>query len=250
MNPSATGPRLSVVIPCFNESRNLPLLLERLAESVADRRDIDVILVENGSTDDSAGVLNALLAGGRYPFASVCTVAQNRGYGFGILAGLQVAAGDIVGWTHADLQTDPRDVVMAFDRMRARPDHHRVFLKGRRRARPVFDVLFTMAMSAVASVMLRTRLLDVNAQPKLFSRELVPLLADAPPDFSLDLYALWRARGAGWTLMTHDVDFGARRFGEAKGGGGVSLRGKLRLARRTLQRIAAMSASTSRGHTR
>jgi hypothetical protein len=90
-------------------------------------------------------------------------------------------------------------------------------------------------------VVLRERLQDVNAQPKLFSRDLLPLLSGAPDDFSLDLFVLWRARREGWSIITYDVDFAARRFGEAKGGGGPSLRGKLRLARRTLVQIFAMA---------
>ena len=39
----------------------------------------------------------------------------NKGYGFGILQGLAVAEGRILSWTHADLQTDPKDVVLAYE---------------------------------------------------------------------------------------------------------------------------------------
>ena len=52
--------RLSLVIPCYNEAKNLPLLVARLRETFV-RDDIEAILVDNGSTDDSPAVLAALL---------------------------------------------------------------------------------------------------------------------------------------------------------------------------------------------
>ena len=88
--------RMSLVIPCYNEARNLPLLVARLRETFV-RDDIEAILVDNGSTDDSPAVLDALL---RSPsrIRSV-RVEKNQGYGFGILAGL--AAAFIVFYTNS-----------------------------------------------------------------------------------------------------------------------------------------------------
>lgn len=54
----------SLIIPCYNESANLPLLLERCAK-VTDLEGTEVILVDNGSTDDTPNVLKELLP--RYP---------------------------------------------------------------------------------------------------------------------------------------------------------------------------------------
>ena len=42
---------LSLVIPCYNEAEGLPLLIDRLAETFV-RQDVEVVLVDNGSTDD------------------------------------------------------------------------------------------------------------------------------------------------------------------------------------------------------
>src|SRR6185503_4634008 len=54
---------LSVVVPCYNEAKNLPELVERLAR-VFDRRDLagQVVLVDDGSADDTAAVIRALAA--------------------------------------------------------------------------------------------------------------------------------------------------------------------------------------------
>ncbi|MBK7406419.1 MAG: glycosyltransferase [Phycisphaerales bacterium] len=76
-----------------------------------------MVLVDNGSTDGSADVLRTETARPENRFASICTVERNRGYGFGILAGLRSASGRVpLAWTHADMQTDPNDVLLGLAR--------------------------------------------------------------------------------------------------------------------------------------
>lgn len=224
---------LSLVIPCYNEANNLPLLLCRLRDALRNRTDVELILVNNGSTDNSALVLRTELAKPENGFARGLDVPVNQGYGFGILSGLRVATGDFLAWTHADLQTDPNDALLAWDRLIAHPRPEGCLARGRRRGRPRLDRLFTAAMGWTASLALQTRLYDINAQPKVFSRQFFKLMeATGPPaDFSLDLFALYLAAQTGMTLLEQPASFGKRLHGEAKGGG--SLRGKLRLSLRT-----------------
>ena len=70
--------KLSIVVPCYNEEKNIPLILQRFDE-VIKKKNIEVILVNNGSTDNSARVINELLP--RYPFAKTVLVLVNQGYG-------------------------------------------------------------------------------------------------------------------------------------------------------------------------
>ena len=104
--------KLSIVIPCYNEEKNIPLLAGRFNE-VIKRNDIEVILVDNGSVDNSSLVIESLLP--KYSFLRTVKVEINRGYGFGILSGLRSARGEYIGWTHADMQADPSDVIKALD---------------------------------------------------------------------------------------------------------------------------------------
>jgi hypothetical protein len=81
---------------------------------------------------------------------------------------------------------------------------------------------------------------DINAQPKLFSRDFYESVRDAAPhDFSLDLYWLYKARKLGYKIESCPVYFRSRRFGEAKGGGG-GLAQKWKLTKRTLAYIHAL----------
>ena len=93
-------------------------MLPRCAE-IASRDDAEVVLVDNGSRDDTPNVLAELLP--RHPGCRGLRVETNRGYGFGILTGLRAARGDVLGWTHADMQTDPADAIVGFERFLAPP---------------------------------------------------------------------------------------------------------------------------------
>ena len=223
--------RLSIVVPCYNEEQNLPELFTRFRSAVENAPGVEVVFVDNGSRDQSAAVFVEALRRPENRFARVVTVPVNQGYGYGILQGLKAARGEFLAWTHADLQTDPADVLAAFALLERQPDSGHCFVRGRRVGRPLFDRAFTAGMSVVATLALGVRVRDVNAQPKLFSREFFASWTNPPWDFSLDLYGLYRALREGLTILEQPVDFGRRRHGEAKGGG--SLRGKLRLTRRT-----------------
>ncbi len=226
------NPALSIVLPCYNESGNLRQIFARFRAVLGTRTDVEVLFVNNGSTDDSAAVLlHEMKDPENAAFARLVHVPVNQGYGFGIMAGVREAGGEIIAWTHADMQTDPADVLEAHRRFISQPCQERCFLKGRRLHRPFFDRVFTFAMSGVSSLVLGQWLSDVNAQPKMFHRSFVQRMGAAPDDFSLDLFVYYLAKLHRFTILEYPVLFGARVHGEAKGGG--SLRGKIKLTRRT-----------------
>jgi glycosyltransferase involved in cell wall biosynthesis len=198
----------SLVIPCYNEAKNIPALLERCAV-LLQHQGIEVVIVDNGSTDDTASVLHASV--GNYPGCRVVHVEKNQGYGYGILQGLKTSKADVVGWTHADLQTDPTDVLKALDIFKKHGAS--VFVKGKRYGRPLGDVFFTAGMGVFESVLLKQPLWDINAQPTLFSRALMESWKQPPYDFSLDLYAYYHAVKNHVPVHRFAVHFGKRLYG-------------------------------------
>ncbi len=203
--------KLSLVIPCYNEAKNLPLLIQR-CKPLVERRDIEVILVNNGSTDNTLDVLNDALS--QNSGFRVVHVEQNQGYGFGVLSGLKAAQGEILGWTHADMQTDPLDALKGLKYFEhSKITKQSIFVKGRRESRPWSDVLFTLGMSVFETILLGKPLWDINAQPTLFSRSFFETWQDPPHDFSLDLYAYYQARLQRLTIHRFPVHFGERAYG-------------------------------------
>lgn len=203
--------KFSLIIPCYNEAANLPPLLER-CKDLASMPGIEILLVDNGSMDESSTVLRNALPD--YPGCRSVRVARNRGYGFGILSGLAAANGRILGWTHADMQTDPQDTLRGLALFEKHGEE--IFVKGRRYGRPLADVAFTVGMSVFETLLLTQPLWDVNAQPTMFSRAFYDTWGStAPFDFSLDLYAYHHAKRRGLPVHRFPVRFEQRVHGES-----------------------------------
>lgn len=200
--------KFSLVIPCYNEEANLPLLLER-CRALAVTPDVEIILVDNGSTDNTAKVLKELLT--EFPGCRTIRVEKNQGYGFGIMAGLKAAKGNILGWTHADMQTDPQDTLLGLKLFEK--NGLDIFVKGRRYGRPFMDTVFTVGMSVFETLILARPMWDINAQPTMFSRRFFELWTSPPIDFSLDLYAYYQAQSLKLKVHRFPVRFGERAHG-------------------------------------
>lgn len=221
--------KLSIVVPCYNEEKNIPLLLQSFAEAII-REDVEVVLVNNGSTDSSCKVIKELIP--NYSFARVVNVEVNQGYGYGILQGLKACNGEFVGWTHADLQTDPKDVLKALEIIETE-NKKELFIKGNRKGRPIFDQIFTSGMSLFETLYLGVKLYDINAQPNIFPREFMEKWSNPPFDFSLDLYVLYMARKNNLKIVRFDVVFPKRIYGESKWNTGLA--SKWKFIKRTIE---------------
>ncbi|MFM2162925.1 MAG: hypothetical protein RLZZ383_2437 [Pseudomonadota bacterium] len=203
---------LALVIPCYNEAAGLEALVQRCVEVFAGRDDVEVILVDNGSTDDTPVRLPDLIA--PHAFLRTVRVEVNQGYGHGILTGLRAADAHLLAWTHADLQTDPQDALVGLAKFQAAAEPDRLFVKGNRYGRPLADRVFTWGMAAFETALLGARLWDINAQPTMFSASFFRTWDDeAPGDFSLDLYAYHRAVRDGLRVERFPVHFGPRFHG-------------------------------------
>jgi glycosyltransferase involved in cell wall biosynthesis len=213
MTFDAKKPVLSVVVPCFNEEKSLDAIVGRFFESEPEKNGYQLVLVDNGSTDGTAEKLARLVRANA--FVKLVRVAKNRGYGFGIAAGLKEADGDFVGWTHADLQCDVLDAVRAYLMACESEDPMRCFAKGRRMNRPAIDSFLTFGMSMFAAVALGKWMDDINAQPNVFHRDFLGKLRDAPDDFAFDLYAYCKALECRMPMLRFPVDFSRRAHGKS-----------------------------------
>lgn len=232
----------SLVIPCYNEHDNLRSLFEKVFQLFDHESKVEVLLVNNGSTDGSKEEFESLLQDQAFNKSElleqkenqirVLTLEQNQGYGGGIIAGLKSAQGKFLAWTHADLQTDPNDFSAIIKIIKEHKEQSNLFIKGKRYGRPLFDVFFTIGMGIFESVLFGASLFDINAQPTCFSREFFETWQDYPTDFSLDLYAFVLAKKRKQQVYRTPVYFGKRLHGESKWN--VDFRSKLKFIKRTL----------------
>ncbi len=99
-----TNPRLSIVIPAYNESARIEATLGRVLQCVEQRGwDAEVIVVDDGSTDDTSSIVNRWRE--NHPRLQLLHNGKNRGKGYSVRHGLLDAKGEIVMFTDADLSS-------------------------------------------------------------------------------------------------------------------------------------------------
>src|SRR5690606_24056865 len=138
------------VLPCFNEAEGLEGLVAHIALTAEERgygpERFRVVLVDNGSTDDTPWLLRRLSHPPCGADFRTITLPQNRGYGGGLLAGLQSTTAPIVGYSHANLQCDPTD---AFRALRLQQSQGGL-VKGERHERALSEVFVSRAFEFLA----------------------------------------------------------------------------------------------------
>ena len=100
----AGDPRLSVVIPCYNEEQRLPRTIDRIESYLgAKQPSYEIVLVDDGSTDGTRLIMDAAAA--KNSAVRVEALPHNRGKGRALAVGVAVARGAEILVTDADLST-------------------------------------------------------------------------------------------------------------------------------------------------
>ena len=100
---------LSIIIPCFNESGSLARFeAELLPELAALEQPYEVILVDDGSIDTSAGLFSMLAS--RHPEIKVFKHARNQGLGAALRTGFAASKGEWIATLDADLTFHPKQL--------------------------------------------------------------------------------------------------------------------------------------------
>ncbi len=104
VQPHDERPGLSIVVPAYNEAARIERSLERTLAFLSSRKDgVEVIVVDDGSLDETVRVVESLVA--REPRVQLVKLPRNRGKGAAIRAGVAVSRGRRVLMMDADLAT-------------------------------------------------------------------------------------------------------------------------------------------------
>ncbi len=106
--PTTPTPDVSIVVPVNNEAENLEPLLAEIEPVLAGGRAFEVIFVDDGSTDDSAGILTGLMAS--RPWLRQITHDAVSGKAAALRSGVRAARAQLIVILDGDGQNDPRDI--------------------------------------------------------------------------------------------------------------------------------------------
>jgi len=202
---------VSLVIPVFNEQANLGPLVERcVGVGRTMQRDFEIVLVDDGSADDSAALIRQ--AAQAHP-RHVVGVLLNRNYGqhAAVLAGLAAARGGTIVTLDADLQNPPEEI----PKLLALIDEGCDVVGGVRRLRR--DSLFRVTASRLMNKIMRrvtgVRITDYGCMLRAYRRDVVDAILQCE-DRSAYIPALANAFAARLGEVT--VDHAERVAGESK----------------------------------
>jgi len=162
---------LSIIIPVFNEAQNLPELFGELMPVLVDlRRSFEVIIVDDGSTDESWRVLQSLQQ--REAGVRIIRLRKNFGQTAALAAGFDYAGGDVIISLDADLQNDPKDIPLLVERAEGGYDIVSGWRKGRKDrflSRRLPSIIANWLISRLTGV----RLHDYGCTLKAFRKDVI-----------------------------------------------------------------------------
>ena len=205
---------LTIVIPCFNEKDSLPVLIDNLLKL---DKDIDFLIIENGSTDGSKSYLKNI-ENDLNSNIKILYLNKNEGYGNGVLEGIQSIENSFyIGWIHGDLQFEFEKINNIVNKLKMFSDNESfIFYKGIRNGRSYSERFFSYYMGVLASYILKMKLYEINAQPTIFNKALVKELDNPPKKFSFDTYVYWVAMRNNYKVIRDEFNFPKRKYGDSK----------------------------------
>ena len=171
MSASPRFPSLTVFFPAYNDAPSLPdLLAKTFATLEAYVADYEVIVINDGSRDNTAGVLENQRR--RYaPRLRVVTHERNRGYGGALHSGFAAATKDWVFYTDGDGQYDPAELPGLFELVR--PDTGLVNGYKLERHDPAHRIWIGGTYNFCARLLFRIRIRDIDCDYRLIRRDLL-----------------------------------------------------------------------------
>lgn len=167
------SPQYSIVIPAYNERARIGPALDEVLRTIDDRRwDAEVLVVNDGSTDNTAAIVDSYVARDRR--VRLIQNAGNRGKGYSVRNGVLHATGNIVMFTDADLSAPMEEAERLFAAIR---DGAEVAIGSRwlERSRqtihqPLYRQIFGRCFNLVTRLIMRLPFADTQCGFKAFRR--------------------------------------------------------------------------------
>ena len=204
-------PKFSLAIPAYNEGESIGFVVRGVVEAVRKvQPDFEIVVVDNGSTDNTAGILDSLKK--EIPEVKTIKITLNKGYGGGILTGLSNCSGEVLGFMHADSQVDPERIPDIYNKLiHANLD----FCKSVRvkRKESIFRITQSIIYNALFRLLFGGNYRDINGTPKIFRRNFYERLNLFSRDWFLDPEIMIKAMKMGGKIGEVEIIWDPRKGG-------------------------------------
>jgi glycosyltransferase involved in cell wall biosynthesis len=210
---SINMPELSIVIPFFNEGKNVNKILYEISKnlSVADFS-YEIIAVNNGSSDNTQKILEEISKKNKN--VKLVKVKRNIGYGYGIKRGLEAAAGELIGYMWADDFAGAKKLKRLVKEIR---ESNVSLIKVTRTKRE--DSYLRKIQSACYNLLMRLvfgiKSRDLNGCPKIMKNSFYRTINLKSNDWFIDAEVMIKLIKSGYEFKEVPVDFERRKYGES-----------------------------------
>jgi glycosyltransferase involved in cell wall biosynthesis len=161
---------ISAMFPCYNDATTIGKLVDDVQSALAPLvEDVEVIVVDDGSTDGSREVLDHLAA--TRPWLRVIHHERNRGYGGALITGFQAARHDWIFYTDGDAQYDAREAALLVPLAVDGVDVVQGYKIGR--GDPLYRKIIGRTYHHVVKLLFRLPVRDTDCDFRLFRRSLL-----------------------------------------------------------------------------
>jgi len=209
--------KLSVVIPVYNEEKTLSEIVRRVA-LVDVGMAKELVLVDDGSTDGSRGILRSLQK--EHPEWIFIYHERNMGKGASLRDGFAAATGDIVIIQDADLEYDPADYPLL---LKPILDGHADVVYGSRflgggphRVAFFWHYVGNRILTTFSNMMTDLNLTDMEVCYKAFRKEVLKSIALRENRFGFEVEITARVAKGGWRVYEVPVSYYGRSYAEGK----------------------------------
>ena len=214
MIPAKQSPSLSVFFPAYNDAPSLPSLIARTFEVLEQQvEDFEVIVVNDGSADDTAGVLERLRAqhGERL---RVVTHDRNRGYGAALRSGLAAARKELVFYTDGDGQYDVGELPCLLARLAP----YTGFVNGYKLERhdPAHRVWIGKIYNSLARFLFGVEIRDIDCDYRLIRRQLLDQISLESTSGTVCVELVRKLEMTGWEFAEVGVHHYPRLYGRSQ----------------------------------
>ena len=190
--PLENRKKLSIVIPVFNEFNFLYGLFDQIIKFFNEER-IEIIIVDDGSTDGSSNLLEELKAKNNYNFLfKIIRLENNSGKGKAIRTGIKNSNGEYVLLQDADLELDCKDAKEMFDMISSNGDIKCIFgsryISGKlKKNNYFFNNLVGRINSLIFNIFFSQSLSDIHCGLKILHRSVIDKINLSINDFGIEI---------------------------------------------------------------
>jgi glycosyltransferase involved in cell wall biosynthesis len=205
-------PDVSIIIPAFNEGRNIGEVLRRIAKIGLPLDKIETIVVDDGSSDDT------VKEAAKFPFAKLVCHERNQGKGAAIQTGAEASTGKVIVIQDADLEYPPEHIPQLVKPILT-GEVDIVFgsrFKGNHQSMTMSHLIGNRILSLAASFLYSVSITDVMTGHKAFRREILNSFKLKSQGFEIEVEMTSKSLRYGWKFKEIPINYAYRSLGVSK----------------------------------